>query len=92
MKLLCVVIFLFMLSITAKAGNYTQVIGLVESIKSKNIANVYIYSRVCNGNREVEVENPSLLRQGFVKKVKLVMQINQSCTRVIIGPNIRGPQ
>ncbi len=86
------IILILMFGKLAWAGDYTQVIGLVKSINSKSIANVYIYSTVCHGDKQVEVTNPSLLQERLAEKVKLVMQINRSCTKVIIGQNIRGPQ
>ncbi|MGE4547106.1 MAG: hypothetical protein AB7E28_04960 [Desulfurella sp.] len=90
-KLLWVSVVLAVMLGSVSAFGYTLVVGKILSV-NKNTAQIEVLSKLCHGKRTVTVKNPQAIPINLIHKVNFLMQIDKTCSTIIIGNTNRGPQ
>jgi len=84
-------IALFLMLSSINAFGYTLVVGKIISV-NKNTAQIDVLSKMCHGKHAVTVKNPQAIPINLIHKVNFLMQIDKTCSSVIIGKTNRGPE
>jgi hypothetical protein len=90
-RLVLGLIVLVIMLISVRAFGYNLVAGKIISV-NKNTAQVDVLSKMCHGKRTVTVKNPQAILINLIHKVNFLMQIDKTCSSVIIGKTNRGTQ
>jgi len=90
-RLVWCLIALFLMLSSINAFGYTLVVGKIISV-NKNTAQVDVLSKMCHGKHSVTVKNPQTIPINLIHKVNFLMQIDKTCSSVIIGKTNRGPE
>jgi hypothetical protein len=90
-RIVCSLIVLFLVLNSISAFGSTLVVGKIISL-NKNTAQIEVLSKVCHGKRTVTVKNPQAIPINLIHKVNFLMQIDKTCSSVVIGNTNRGPE